>query len=227
MSLSKSLFKAIAPAAQAVGASTARLHHPEVFPDLVADWFQLLFHVVRHSTPLMQSTLQCCQRVPDDPTYKIIADYMNRHLSEEQGHEDLLAEDILQMTKPARFVDPIIPPRSITAMVGGQYALVEAVHPAAHLGYIALLEGFPASLERAEMLISRSGQPRKAWRTYLLHATADVDHRNVLCSVVDELPSSTLVGRAMVRSALDAAQWYIDGINELLERYALLKQIGV
>lgn len=227
MSLSKSLFKAIAPAAQAVGASTARLYHPEVFPDLVADWFQLLFHVVRHSTPLMQSTLQCCQRVPDDPTYKIIADYMNRHLSEEQGHEDLLAEDILQMTKPARFVDPIIPPRSITAMVGGQYALVEAVHPAAHLGYIALLEGFPASLERAEMLISRSGQPRKAWRTYLLHATADVDHRNELCSVVDELPSSTLVGRAMVRSALDAAQWYIDGINELLERYALLKQIGV
>lgn len=227
MSLSKSFFKTIGPAAQAVGASTAQLHHPDVFPDLVADWFQLLFHVVRHSTPLMQATLQCCQRDPSDPANKIIADYMKRHLSEEQGHEDLLAEDIRQMTKAAKFVDPVMPPRSITAMVGGQYALVEAVHPAAHLGYIALLEGFPASLERAEMLIARSGQPRRAWRTYLLHAAADVNHRNELCSVVDELPSSTLVGRAMVRSALDAAQWYIDGINELLESYARLKQIGV
>jgi hypothetical protein len=219
VSLSKSLMDTIAPAAQAVGSATARLHHPDVFPDLVADWFQLLFHVVRHSTPLMQATLQCCQRAPGDRAHQIIGRYMERHLDEEQGHQDLLAEDMRHMTKAPRFVDPIIPPRSITAMVGGQYALVEAVHPAAHLGYIALLEGFPAPRDRAEMLIARSGQPRKAWRTYLLHASVDVAHRSELCAIIDELPPSALVRRAMVRSALDAAQWYIDGVNELVESY--------
>jgi hypothetical protein len=72
------------------------------------------------------------------------------------------------------------------AMVGTQYYLIKHSHPAALLGYMAVVEGDPVPLEVVDLLERTHGQD--LFRFVRFHALKDLEHRTELFEVIDHAP---------------------------------------
>jgi Iron-containing redox enzyme len=161
-------------------------------PEVTELYPELLFsiHCVnRASVPLMQAAVEAARARPEaDQVSALLAGYLDKHIPEELHHDDWTLDD-LEVTGRSR--DEIlrrIPSPTVAAMVGTQYYLILHVHPVAILGYMAVLEGEPPSLEAIEEVIERTGLPREAFRTYLEHARLDAGHRDDLDAALDRMP---------------------------------------
>jgi hypothetical protein len=73
-------------------------------------------------------------------------------------------------------------------MVGTQYYLLKHVHPAALLGYLAVVEGDPVPLAVVDSLEGLHGTT--LFRFVRFHATKDLEHRIELFEVMDAAPES-------------------------------------
>ena len=73
-------------------------------------------------------------------------------------------------------------------MVGSQYYWILHYHPAALLGYIAVLEGYPPSMAMIDGLVERTGYDRTAFRTLIAHSELDPGHADELDELLDRLP---------------------------------------
>lgn len=115
--------------------------------------------------------------------------YFVQHHAEEMGHAQWLAADL----DGAGF-DVRSPSEIAIALVGSVYYLVKHVHPAAMLGYMLLMEGFPPSLEHIEAMEKEHGSAM--FKTLRFHAEHDIDHGAEVIRQIDLLPAAT---RAVVR----------------------------
>jgi hypothetical protein len=162
--------------------------HPrlsEVFPRYV----YATHCMIRASVPLMQVAAERSRALGDtDPVAQAIAPYFTRHIREEMHHDDWLLEDlaVLGFDRAELLKQP--PSPLVAAMVGSQYYWISHYHPVALLGYIAVMEGYPPTVEQVDELQARTGFPRSAFRTMLRHAQLDPQHRDDLDRALDALP---------------------------------------
>jgi hypothetical protein len=135
------------------------------------------YHVIRASEHLLQ--------IAHDKSDGILKEYFSTHLEEEKSHEKWLAEDLNSADVQ---VQSTAIPRLAVEMVGSQYYLIHHVSPCALLGYMARLECFPFPMKVVEELEEVHG--KKLVRTLRYHAVHDVEHREDLLNMLDELPTA-------------------------------------
>ncbi|MDP8937905.1 MAG: iron-containing redox enzyme family protein [Actinomycetota bacterium] len=146
--------------------------------------------VIRASVPLMHEVLRRVSEMPEDPLSEGLHAYVAKHLPEEEGHDEWVLDDLDRLGVGREQVLARMPPSSVAAMVGAQYYWVRHHHPVAFLGYVAVLEGYPAPAEDIDEMVERSGLPRAAFSTWMKHAALDLDHRREFDELLDSLPLS-------------------------------------
>ena len=87
------------------------------------------------------------------------------------------------------------------------------------LGYIAVLEGYPPSIELLDDLVDRTGHSRAAFRTLIAHAELDPGHRDELDTLLDRLPVTHEQSTVMGLSAIYSVQILARAIDELREGF--------
>lgn len=124
--------------------------------------------------------------------------YFESHLEEERGHESWLADDL--ENAGINVAELPISPEAV-AMAGSQYYLIHHVDAAALLGYMAVLECFPASEEAIDAVEAAHGE--KLCRTLRYHAIHDPQHGHHLLQVIDDLPPNRF--RLVLENAVQTA----------------------
>ncbi len=116
-----------------------------------------------------------------------LREYFLQHLAEERGHEKWLSEDLRTVGVDVK--KAAIAPEAV-AMAGTQYYLIHHVHPAALLGYMAMLECFPMPADAVDALERIHG--KALCHTLRYHSLHDIDHGADVLTVIDKLPESLL-----------------------------------
>lgn len=165
-----------------------RVKRSERFSALYKDYLVLQHGIIRASVPLMEEALKCSRSMADDPLSPHLQQYLERHIPEEQHHDDWVLGDLEVLGVDRREVLARRPSPAVAAMVGTQYYWIRHYHPVALLGYIAILEGYPPTLEGLEELVALSGLPRSAFRTLEKHIRIDPFHCHDLNALFDEAP---------------------------------------
>ncbi|MBO3745250.1 hypothetical protein J5X84_04155 [Streptosporangiaceae bacterium NEAU-GS5] len=115
-------------------------------PDPVGAYVRYLtamYPITRSAVPLMRFARRACRRHPADPLSRPLARFLTRHMREERGHDRWIRADVAALGGDPAGLDETLPIAPITALIGGQYALIGGVHPVAVLGCFAILESDP------------------------------------------------------------------------------------
>ncbi|MFH0177917.1 iron-containing redox enzyme family protein [Streptomyces cacaoi] len=204
----------LALTATAVNASGARLWRPEGLASRYAEYLAVMHGVVRASVPLMErAAARCGDLGPYDQVAAPLERYLRTHIEEERDHDDWLLADLLALGADAGAVVAEQPSPAVARLTGAAYYWVEHHHPVALLGYIAVLEANAPAPWLAER-IAAAGVPRDALRTVREHAVLDGDHTHALFALLDALPLTPVLRRAVTTSALHT----VDGLAGLLTR---------
>ena len=111
------------------------------------------------------------------------------------------------------------PSATVAAMVGSQYYWIFHYHPLSLLGHIAVMEGYPPTVELVDALIAKTGCPREAFRTLQRHAHLDKQHRDDLNEVLDNLSLTEAYRKLLGMSALHTVYLATCVLQEIIEPY--------
>jgi hypothetical protein len=169
--------------------TTADLRDPQTMLDNLVFVHQLIVA----SEPLLELAIQRARKLhpAGEPMRKEVHGfsldllrYFRSHLEEERGHANWLDDDLasadVSVQACALQLDAV-------QMAGMQYYLVRHAHPAALLGYMAVLECSPMPLAQVEHLENLHGT--KLLRTLRYHAEHDIDHGADVCAMLDKVPA--------------------------------------
>ena len=171
-----------------IAASTELVSHPS-FRNFYVEMLVRMHWMIRASISIMTTTLNRCRELaPADPVAAAMAPYFEQHIKEEMHHDEWLLEDIELLGIPRADVWRRLPSATAAACVGARYYWVLNHHPVAELGALAVMEGYPASIEAIDMMQEVTGHPREAFRTIEKHSHIDVFHRDEMLAVIDALP---------------------------------------
>jgi hypothetical protein len=161
--------------------------HPRL-PELYPEYLRTSHGIIRASVPVMQQARESALALEDDPVAAPLAEYLEHHVEEELDHDEWLLGDLELIGVDRADVLARAPSPGVAAVVGSQYYWVLHYHPVALLGYIAVLEGYPPSLELIYGMEQRTGYDRQAFRTLIAHSELDPGHSDELFELVDRLP---------------------------------------
>jgi rubrerythrin len=134
-----------------------------------------LFHVMKASENLL---VMAASQASGD-----LREYFERHLEEERGHAQWLAEDLETIGIVAARTQL---PREAMEMVGSVYYLIFHADPVALLGYMSVLESWPLPEERLQEWERQYSV--SLLRTVRYHAKHDPQHLAELQAVIAALP---------------------------------------
>lgn len=143
--------------------------------------------LARASVPLLRAAAARARAISRKEPLAALRRYLEHHVDEERRHADWILEDLEVLGHKRAQVLARVPPPCVAAGVGAQYYWIEHYHPISLAGYMAVLEGCMAPPEVIERLIERSGLPRRAFRTLLVHSKVDREHSDDLDSILDRL----------------------------------------
>ena len=192
--------------------------HPQVravYPELL----RLEHGIVRASVPLLEiaSREAAGRRGADgDAVAAGIVTYLRTHAEEEQHHDDWVLADYAALGRDPDEIRGEPPPPTVAAMVGAVYYWVLHYHPAALLGHIAVLEGFPPTVELIDELVVTTGYPEAALRTLRHHSAIDPHHGNDLWHLLDHLALEQRHVAIVATTALHTMDLFITAQDELL-----------
>lgn len=175
------------------------------------EYLLMLHGTVRASVPLMKTALKMVEGscLNDRVAYQL-ADYLIQHIKEETGHDTWLLEDLASLGVTAEYALRRAPAPSIAALVGSQYYWILHHDPVALLGYIAVMEGYPPTIQRIDDLMSRTGLTPEGFRSLRKHALLDPHHRDELNALLDRMPltleQQALIGTSALHTAFSAAE---------------------
>ncbi|MFI1414512.1 iron-containing redox enzyme family protein [Streptomyces sp. NPDC020707] len=204
-----------------VRAATDALWRPTGLAPRYATYLAVMHGVIRASVPLMERAATLCAALrPHDPVAAPLERYLRVHAEEERGHDDWLLTDLAALGDTAlgdtaAAVAGEQPPPATARFVGAQYYWIEHHHPVALLGYIAVLESNAPARRLADHIVS-SGVPEASLRTVRAHAELDDGHTADLFELLDVLPLTPVLRRAVTTSALHT----VDGLVGLFGRIA-------
>lgn len=206
-------------------ASDAIVQHTDV-AQLVP---QMLFGthcVARASAPLMQAALDEAGRRDTEPVCAGMRDYLIQHIEEEREHAAWIAEDLSVLGVSAAELARRIPSANIASAVGAQYYWIRHCHPAAVLGYIAVLEGAAPRPSWVEDLMARTRLPAPAFRTLKLHAAIDAGHARDLDALLDRLPLEQVHHDLLRESAFLTIDAFSRELEEVVRRHERRSGVG-
>ena len=160
--------------------------HPrlgELFPEFLF----ATYGVTTASAPAMGMAAARCDELVGDPLCKPLRAYFLEHAAEEQGHGEWLLDDLASLGVSRDRVLRRLPYPSVAALVGSQYYWMQHVHPAAYLGYLAVLEQ-PAETSFLIEVHERTGIPLASMSCHLRHAELDPAHVAEFDALLDALP---------------------------------------
>jgi hypothetical protein len=177
----------------------------------------LQHEIIRATVPLTEAALARSRELAAaDQLGAPLATYLEEHVEEELDHDETLLDDLDVLGVDRATVVERMPSPVVAALVGSQYYWILHYHPVAFLGYVALMEGYPPTTELIETLITRTGFPREAFRTYVQHAELDPGHRDRLDRTIDSLPLDARHESALGVSAITTAALATRTLEELL-----------
>jgi hypothetical protein len=199
--------------------ATAVYEHPNlraVYPELV----RMLHGVIRASVPLLRAAEHEAVRLSatGDPVATALIPYLQEHAIEELHHDDWLLDDYAALGLDPRAVLDLLPSPTVAAMVGAVYYWILHVHPVAIMGYLAVTEGWPPSLELIDEIQRRSGYPAEAFATLRHHSAIDPDHGDEMWELLDSLDLTETQLGVITDVAVHAMNYEVSAINELLQR---------
>ena len=176
--------------------------------------------VVRTTAPLLETAVARARELADaDPVAAGAADYFERHIEEERGHDDWVLADLELIGVGREDVLRQVPSPTAARLVGAQYYWILHYHPVALFGYFAVKEGFPPKPELIDDLITRTGYPREAFHAFAAHGEIDPQHIEELYEVFDSLPltqqQETVVGLSAIATSQLTAELVGNVIDEL------------
>jgi pyrroloquinoline quinone (PQQ) biosynthesis protein C len=176
--------------------------------------------IIRSSVPLMKAARSRAQQLAaSDPMSEALAAYFDEHIPEELDHDEWLLDDleVLGVERETVLARPPLP--TVASLVGAQYYWILHYHPVALLGYIALFEGYPPSVEMVDRLVERTGYDRAAFRTMLAHAELDPGHREELDDLLDSLELTSEQSAVVGLSAIWSTNLFTRGLDEVVSDY--------
>ncbi len=192
--------------------------HPRL-GELYPEFLFALYGVVKASAPLLRFAAQEAERLKlEDPVAEQLAGYFLEHAEEESGHDVWLLDDLARLGFDQPQVFDRLAYTSVANLVGSQYFLAAHAHPAAILGYLAVLEN-PAAPEFFEAVAGRTGVPTEAMSTLLKHARLDIEHLAEFDRMLDALPFTGKQSDIMTRSAISCVAQLEAFFEEILERF--------
>lgn len=142
------------------------------------------YHHVRHTVPLLMA---CGARLPTrlDWLRTAVADY----IAEEIGHEHWILDDIAAAGGNPEVARTATPLPATELMVAYAYDLIARKNPVGFFGMVFVLEGTSVALatRAAEVMQSRLGLPKNAFRYLTSHGALDQEHLRGLQSLLDRL----------------------------------------
>ena len=135
-----------------------------------------LYHVIVASENLLRVAIAETSDAP-------LKEYFEKHLEEERGHAEWLAEDLKCVGIDVTQTEV---PLLAVQMVGSVYYLIFHAHPAALLGYMRVQEGWP--MDKARFAELGKPYPAALLRTLNYHIDHDPDHLKDLLAIIDSLP---------------------------------------
>jgi len=199
---SRALNARLALATPALHRASARLWRPD--GDLAGRYrryLRAMHALTTASVPLLERAAAACARLDDDWAPALAA-YFAGHAEDERGHDAWLLEDLATAGEPA---GSPLPPPLVVELAGSQYYRIEHRHPAALLGYLAVLEGQAPSPVLAGALAARTGLPAAAFRTVREHADLDAEHLAEVERQLDRLSLTAAQQTEVAVSALHTA----------------------
>jgi Iron-containing redox enzyme len=202
-----------------IGASRRLILDPRI-ADLYPEYLFTLHSIIRASVPLMETARERAgELASNDPVGAALAPYLEEHIPEELHHDEWALEDLEVLGRDRSSILARPPSPTVAAAVGAQYYWILHYHPVALLGYIAVLEGYPPSIELLDDLVVRTGHSRAAFRTLIAHAELDPGHRDELDTLLDRLPVTQEQSTVMGLSALYSVQKLARAIDELRDGF--------
>jgi hypothetical protein len=144
-----------------------------------------LHDVIVASEQLLIEAVASTDLLPRNSFHARLVQYYCSLLEEERDHVKWMREDLKSVGVN---VLAALPNQLAMGMAGSQYYLLKHAHPAALLGYMAVLEGDPTPVEAIEALEHQYG--KQLLRTARIHAVKDLEHRKELFEVIDDAPGS-------------------------------------
>jgi hypothetical protein len=176
--------------------------------------------VIRTTEALMETAVGRARQLADtDPVAAGAAEYFERHIEEERGHDEWVLDDLELLGVARGEVVRRIPNVTAARLVGAQYYWILHYHPVALFGYFAVKEGFPPQPELIEELVERTGYPREAFHSFAAHGEIDPYHREELDEALDSLQLTreheTVVGLSAIATSELIAELVAEVIGEL------------
>lgn len=132
--------------------------------------------------------------------------YYAAHLEEEKGHANWLLQDLIAAGVPEQVYHV-----DATQFAGAMYYHLIHTHHSTLLGYMVVMEGFPAPIEVIEALEKIHGEA--IMRTSRYHAEHDGDHFEDLAKVID---ARTPTEQSVIRMvALDVARHMVQILQRI------------
>lgn len=135
-----------------------------------------LYHVMAAS----ENLLIVASTQTENPHLKA---YFEKHLEEERGHAQWLAEDLECADIKVPGTNP---PLIAVQMAGSLYYLIYHAHPSALLGYMRVLESWP--MDKARFAELGKNYPKTLLRTLNHHIDHDPDHLKDLLAMIESVP---------------------------------------
>ncbi len=156
--------------------------------DICIEYLKSAHRIAQATVPLMQEVIHSAQSFNNDPVCAPLITYMKKHIAEEMHHDKWYINDLKSISVTEQEVLAQIPSPNIAAMIGSQYYWVKHQHPVAFMGYITALEANPPTEAYVNELIKNSKLPASAFDTLMLHAQIDVNHKEDIIQVLNDLP---------------------------------------
>ena len=161
--------------------------HSEL-PGLLPLFFLQLHGIMHASVPLMAAARDRALQLKNDETAQITAQYLGRHIREEEQHEEWLLQDLGEIGFHREAVLREVPGAGVATLVGAQYFWSSQCHPVAIFGYLAVLEGYPPLTSQLREIQCRAGYPAEAFRCLTAHAEDDPEHLAEINRTLDKMP---------------------------------------
>ena len=218
----------------ALSGAGARLWYRADLAEVYPRYLVAMHQVIRASVPLMEDAVRALRAAGDSGAGdsgagdrragdrrtgdRLIVDYLERHIPEERGHDDWVLEDLERLGHSVDGILGVHPYPAVAALAGAQYYCIRHHDPAAIIGYIAQLEGYPPDEALLAAAAERTGLPFAAFRTMRKHAHLDPHHRRDLDLLVDALPPDPHRSALITTAALEAGAALITLIEQVCAR---------
>ena len=192
-------------------------YHPRL-GELYPEFLFAMLGVLSASAPAMRMAANRCGELHGNPLREPLRDYYLEHAEEEQGHDEWLMADLASLGISRDRALRRLPYRSVAALVGSQYYWILHVHPAAYLGYLAVLES-PAETEFLREVHKRTGIPLSSMSCHLNHAELDPDHVAEFDAALDNFPLTREQEELVTVSAITTIGHLENVFTEIAEHF--------